>query len=59
MDQLFLCDACKSAASRILQWRTPKMREGECRRFLAASEDLQQLGERLGLSIPESERFRR
>ena len=56
MNELLFCDACKCTASGVLEGRTSETGEGERRRFLAAGENLQQLGERLGLRIPEPER---
>src|ERR1700739_4850333 len=40
MDQLFLCDARKPTASRILEGRASKMCKGVRRRFLTAGKDL-------------------
>src|SRR5260370_11212198 len=59
MDELFLRDARERTASCVLERRPPKTCEGERCRFLAAGEDLQELGERLGLRISEPEGARR
>src|SRR5260221_6145290 len=59
MDELLLRDAREPTASRVLERRPSKPCEGERRRFLAAGEDLQELGERLGLRSSEPEGARR
>src|SRR5260221_3863481 len=59
MDELFLRDARERTTSRVIERRPPKTCEGERCRFLAAGEDLQELGERLGLRISEPEGSRR
>ncbi len=56
MDELLFRDACEPMTSRVLDRRTSETSEGQRCRFLAAGEDLQELGERLGLRISEPER---
>jgi hypothetical protein len=56
MNELLSRDARKRTARGVLEGRISETCEGERRRFLATGEDLQQLGERLGLRIPEPER---
>ncbi len=58
MNELLSRDPRKCTASRVFDGPTAETCEGERRQFLAAGEDLQQLGERLGLCIPQPELFR-
>ncbi|MGA8756574.1 MAG: hypothetical protein WB611_09610 [Stellaceae bacterium] len=56
MNELVFCDARKCKASSGLNRRISETGKGERCRFLAAGEDLQQLGESVGRRIPEPER---
>lgn len=56
MNEFVFCDAREYMAGSVLNGRSCETAEGERRRFLAAGEDLQQLGEGVGRRIPEPER---
>jgi hypothetical protein len=55
MDQFLVGDARQPTASSVLERRTSKMGKSVRRRFLAAGEDLEELGKRLGRGIAEPE----